>query len=212
MQWISGDAYLNMTFYRFNTFPNDPPENPANTVSHRLMQNHEGDANGWAQTAVPAGGDLDGGTSLGLSMEDWVPLLDPNAAGGRSDWDGQQLYDVGFNDGVIFGFHLENLKLGTTKWYFTGVPTRSTDDSGVARVSCREMGGEAAREPEFEHLDSDGSDGYSFDGDYNEFIFAARGVHVEPEPFSLLLMGTGLAGVAGVAGRRRKKEDEDGVA
>lgn len=46
------------------------------------------------------------------------------------------------------------------------------------------------------------------DEDYNDVIFQISGVSVTPEPMSMALVGTGLAGLAGFARRRRKQEQD----
>lgn len=211
VQWLGSTAYFHTVLYWFHDFPGNPPA--TGTISQRLMRSDDGGANGWAQAAVAAGGEHGSGSSLESEKADWVPLLDPNSTG---SWGGQAPFEFRDRDEVIFGFHVYNLKLGTDKWYFSGDPSRNVDDAGVAHVrysSFNDEGGRLLR-VEFEDLDSDGSDGYRFDGDYDDFVFASKGVHVQPEPISLLLMGTGLAGVAGVGGaaRRRRREDEEGTA
>lgn len=51
------------------------------------------------------------------------------------------------------------------------------------------------------------------DQDFNDVIFEISGVTVTPEPVSMALMATGLAGLAGIgARRRRKREDEEKAA
>jgi MYXO-CTERM domain-containing protein len=50
------------------------------------------------------------------------------------------------------------------------------------------------------------------DLDYNDVIFEISGVTVTPEPVSMALMATGLAGLAGFGARRRRRREEDGEA
>lgn len=55
----------------------------------------------------------------------------------------------------------------------------------------------------------------TFDGgdeDFNDVIFEISGVTVTPEPVSMALMATGLAGLAGVGARRRRREEEEKAA
>lgn len=50
------------------------------------------------------------------------------------------------------------------------------------------------------------------DNDFNDVVFEISGVTVTPEPFSMALMATGLAGMAGAALRRRRKNAPLGTA
>lgn len=98
--------------------------------------------------------------------------------------------------------------------FYTGPASRNSDNVAHAMVWTR-----TAYETEFGALDPTAfPPEYDFvigfedilgggDRDYNDAIFAVRGTTVLPEPVTMTLLATGLAGMAG-AGIRRRRQPE----
>ena len=101
-------------------------------------------------------------------------------------------------------------------FFYTGAAARNADNLAHAMVWTR-----ADYEAEFGALDpTDFPPEYEYvigfedilgggDEDYNDAIFAVRGVNVSviPEPLTMTLLATGLAGLGGAGLRRRRQQD-----
>lgn len=92
------------------------------------------------------------------------------------------------NDGKV---HMYNATYSCTSPLWTGGPA----------VNCAPLAGFNAQIG-WEDLPQTG------DKDYNDLMFAVKGAMANPEPVSMLLIGTGLAGVSAVARRRRRQQVE----
>lgn len=129
----------------------------------------------------------------------------------------KSLGNIAYGTEVLFGLFVHN-ELGdelddTVKnpdWevrdsddytYFSGPLARNVDNT--FHLSIVDLGaGTFQFQGGWEDIENGG------DQDYNDFIFEVSGVHVTPEPASMLLMATGLFGMAGVAMRRRRNQDD----
>lgn len=101
---------------------------------------------------------------------------------------------------IIFGIHVYDQGRGRWYTYYSGDPSRNPDNSPHVQLTDLAYGNYDVRVG-FEDLWQGG------DKDYNDLIFDVSGVATEvvPEPITMVLFGTGLAGV-GVIGRRRRKQ------
>lgn len=135
---------------------------------------------------------------------------------------------LAIGDEAIFGICVDRAGGGGTTnncadaedYFYTGDPARNPD--GMHHVKIWTIADYLAEQP----LGGEGVNyaleaqaaGYTYilgfedilgggDEDYNDVIYALRGVTVVPEPVSMTLLATGLAGMGGVGAlkRRRKK-------
>lgn len=109
---------------------------------------------------------------------------------------------TGFTPGdeVIFAIYVTEFN-GTNRVYYTGPGSRNPD--GLVHVRFAATGNpDYPTLVGFEDLLGGG------DQDYNDLYFDVRGVSVVPEPFTIVLLGSGLFGVgsARMIRRRRGKE------
>ncbi len=97
---------------------------------------------------------------------------------------------------VIFGIYVRN----TGETFYAGPGSRNSD--GLVHASVTALGNGRYRLG-FEDLHGGG------DLDFNDVIFEVQGVSavVNPEPVTMVLLGSGLFGLGGAAARRRRKAE-----
>lgn len=111
---------------------------------------------------------------------------------------------------LIFGLYVHELD----RWYYSGDGSHNPDGNIHARLINGMTGGAPSVEMGFEDLckpwEPCASDPLTSDWDYNDHRINLENATSAPEPVSMALLGTGLAGLAAV--RRRRKQQETDLA
>lgn len=115
---------------------------------------------------------------------------------------------------IVFGLYVKRAAPGTVEhWFYTGDFDKNPDSRIHAKLTTVAAG---VVEVAFEDLCKTkapadapmcAGDKTTFvDWDYNDHVFRVHGATTAPEPVSMTLIGTGLAGLAAVRRRRRRQE------
>ena len=108
---------------------------------------------------------------------------------------GTQVQLTGLTAGqeIIFGIYVQN----TGETFYIGSGSRNSDGLVHAKILAL---GNGRYQLGFEDLKGGG------DLDFNDVIFEVQGAVVNPEPVTMVLLGSGLFGLGAAARRRRKGE------
>ena len=105
--------------------------------------------------------------------------------------------DLVAGDELIFGIYVTNRRTGEVNLFFSGDGSRNADGLVHAKVVAL---GNGKFQLGFEDLYGGG------DFDYDDVVFEVSGAIVNPEPVTMVLLGSGLFGLGAAARRRRKGE------